>query len=1069
MPLPPKAPAKVTPFPPKALANVKQGLAWLQLPPKVSASITHFTIVRIGGQNGHARVVFGKRYSDCSDANIKKIYAGDAKVDDTAATAATSWFRVRGAVRASPGGAVEVIPSTKENQVLSAPAILRHVKDLKKALADAKVPTAGLQKLLDAKPVKAVDISRLVDEAAGRNAPGMEEPAVDAPPDDAASTLGLDEGAAVKDPGALAHAKQFRALVLDIVAIAKDPRRTSQEEADRKPMREALMRIQAQLSTLSTGIVSTKSALEGALLGTRRYANSIALLEELGARADVAAGRIEKLLKSVKIIAAAADVPVATAADVGVAAAPPQPVSTEPIPAQLKALQAVTDTLANAAEELDSECEALGDRDPSDAGLSVALDALRGQLAGFQRDLETYSGQLEAIRALPGSGEQPKLFSLPSTNLRRVRQALQNSTRAIAATASRIAASGDADAPARAPAGERLRNMESQFSAALAPHGGALAARAALAKQQNDLATLKRKVNEADDGVDELLLHTQLDEAERRFPQIEALRVEADKLNALVVEQARLEEVRLSLERDLGDTRRPRWLSEHTDALSAAGKTIQGQISNATKTFLGPAFVANVEKFNAGVNAIFPHIGKGAAIKVVAAKHARIEQLRAMRPADYADFSDRHQALTRALAAWDAGLQAAAVPTAEELARTLDAACDACADAQRARGVNALRVSSPTGRRAFEAMCASDPGLIASVASTRDGRDAMDTMVTEFGGMISDAADRNLVKSIMKARFGLDQLEGDLSRKSLPRLYEVFTMVPAHHTHSNPLLKAVVRNRNYKGTSDYTADMREEKVGGRTVALSAGSIVLNGVRSGGVKGWVADKIAAGHETAKYREVKGKKSMNSFNVVTLHEIGHAVDADQGFMEKLGDDPAYGGWQAETPESVAKAIGTALNFFGDFREIDQTDLVSLLATALRAPEASYSPKNWVSKFSAKTALKATEIPAAVHGRLAGHAAFARCQALRVGQKVWSSASKAQNLAMDGRVYLEAYPSKWYSYDVAALASRVTDYQFRAPGEWFSEAYAAYFEGKLPDSHVLTPWLEAQKRLDDPSPRP
>lgn len=144
--------------------------------------------------------------------------------------------------------------------------------------------------------------------------------------------------------------------------------------------------------------------------------------------------------------------------------------------------------------------------------------------------------------------------------------------------------------------------------------------------------------------------------------------------------------------------------------------------------------MANVEKFNAGVNAIVPHIGKGAAIKAVAAKHARIEQLRAMRPADYADFSDRHQALTRALAAWDAGLQAADVSTAEELARTLDAACDACADAQRARGVNALRVSSPTGRRAFEAMCASDPGLIASVASTRDGRDAMDTMVTEFGG-----------------------------------------------------------------------------------------------------------------------------------------------------------------------------------------------------------------------------------------------------------------------------------------------------------------------------------------------
>jgi hypothetical protein len=1052
------------PLPSQALKNIQMGLQRLQANPAAGSSITHFNIVRLGGEKGVARVVFGKKYADCSDAKVKTTYAGDATV---AGTAATDWFRVRGAVRISPDGQTEIIPSTKENRVFSGAGMLPHFKALKKALAAEKAPTQGLQKLLDATPTKAEDISRLFDGAASEE-PDSDEPAADAPPDNATATLGLNAGAAVRDPGALAYAEQFRALMADIDSVANDPRHASREEADRKPMRDALTRMAEQLVALRQGVEGRRRALAGALLGTTRHADSIALLEELHARADVATGRIEELQELVKPIDTAADVPVAAAAGAGVAAAaPPPPASTKSIRDQLTELGAVTETLAEAAAALVEECGALADRGPSDAGLSDELGALRGQLDEIQTDLETYSGQLEAIRALPGSGEQPKLFGRPTRALEKVGKALSGCTRAIDATASRIAASGDADAPARAPANERLRNMESQFSAALAPHGGAAAARAALAKQQKDLATLKGEVEEAGDGVDELLRHTQLDEAERKFSQIEALRVEADKLNALVVEQARLEEFRISLERDLGDTPRPRWLSEQTDALSAAGETIQGQISNATKTFLGPAFVANVEKFNAGVNAIVPHIGKGAAIKVVAAKHARIEQLRAMRPADYADFSDRHQALTRALAAWDAGLQAADVSTAEELARTLDAACDACADAQRARGVNALRVSSPTGRRAFEAMCASDPGLIASVASTRDGRDAMDNMVTEFGGMISDAADRNLVKSIMKARFGLDQLEGDLSRKSLPRLYEVFTMVPAHHTHSNPLLKAVVRNRNYKGTSDYSVGTREAEVGGRTVALSAGSIVLNGVRSGGVKGWVGDKIATELETVKYREVKGKKSMNSFNVVTLHEIGHAVDADTKFMERLGDDPAYGGWREETPESVAKAIGTALNFFGDFREIDQTALVSLLATALRAPEASYNPKNWVPKFSAKTALKATEIPAAVHGRLAGHAAFARCQALRVGQEVWSSASKAQNLAMDGRVYLEAYPSWWYSYDVAALASRVTDYQFRAPPEWFSEAYAAYFEGKLPDRHVLTPWLDAQKLRDDPRP--
>lgn len=1063
------------PLPPQALKNIQMGLQRLQANPAAGSSITHFKIVRLGGEKGVARVVFGKKYADCSDAKVKTTYAGDATV---AGTAATDWFRVRGAVRISPDGQTELIPSTKETRVFSGAAMLPHFRALKKALADEKAPTQGLQKLLDATPKKAEDISRLFDGAAGEE-PDSDEPAADAPSDDATATLGLNAGAAVRDTDALAHAKQFRALMADIDSVAKDPRRASGEEADRKPMRDALTRMAEQLLALSRGIEGRRRALAGALLGTTRHADSIALLEELHARAEVAAGRIEELLESVERIATAADVPVAAAADAGVAAAaPPQPASTKSIRDQLTELGAVTKILAEAAEALVEECDALEDRDPSDAGLSDELGALRGQLDEIQTDLETYSGQIEAIQAIPGAVDHPKFLSVPSNNLKRVRQALQNSTRAIAAAVARIAAEEAVDAPPRAPASERLKEMEDRFTAALEPYPGNPVVAAALKPAQkalNELWSAARKhagplpadMGEAEDGADEDRAHAALDEAEARFSEIDALRAEVSRLKQAQDEYLRLLPIRRSLEDDLGASPRPPWLSNVTTALADLEHTIVTQLSAGRKTFLDFKFVANVEKFSAGVNAIVPHIGKGDAIRVVSAKHTRITQLLAMRPGDYAHFSDHHQALTRALAAWDAGLQAADVATAGQLAATLVAACEACDQAQRARGVSAVGDASPTGRRAFEALCAGDPGLAASVAATRDGRDAMDNMVTGFRGMISDAADRNLVKTIMKARFGLDQLEGDLSRKSLPRLYEVFKMVPADHTHSNPRLKAVVRRRNYEPTSDYAEGDRDEKVDG--VDLSAGSIVLNGVRSGGLKGWVGDKLASALEVTKYREVKGQKSLNLFNSVTLHEIGHAVDADQRFMEELGDDPAYGGWRKETPQSVARAIGTALNLFKDFAQLDETVLTTLLKEALTAPEASFWKR--VPKFSAKTALAATTIPAADQGRLAGHAAFSRCQALKAEQEVWSSASKAQKLALGDRVYLQAYPgdASWYSYEVAALASRVTDYQFRAPGEWFSEAYAAYFEGKLPDSHVLTPWLEAQKRLDDPSPRP
>jgi hypothetical protein len=52
-------------------------------------------------------------------------------------------------------------------------------------------------------------------------------------------------------------------------------------------------------------------------------------------------------------------------------------------------------------------------------------------------------------------------------------------------------------------------------------------------------------------------------------------------------------------------------------------------------------------------------------------------------------------------------------------------------------------------------------------------------------------------------------------------------------------------------------------------------------------------------------------------------------------------------------------------------------------------------------------------------------------------------AGGLPLGGYVYEQSYTwAGWCRYEVAARARKVSGYQFRHPGEWFAEAYSAYY---------------------------
>lgn len=71
------------------------------------------------------------------------------------------------------------------------------------------------------------------------------------------------------------------------------------------------------------------------------------------------------------------------------------------------------------------------------------------------------------------------------------------------------------------------------------------------------------------------------------------------------------------------------------------------------------------------------------------------------------------------------------------------------------------------------------------------------------------------------------------------------------------------------------------------------------------------------------------------------------------------------------------------------------------------------------------------------------------------------RAGEHTIDGRNWHEAYAGDWYSYDPGIWANRISNYQMRAPGEYFAEAYAAYYLDKMPTTAEL---YDALEELDE-----
>ncbi len=173
---------------------------------------------------------------------------------------------------------------------------------------------------------------------------------------------------------------------------------------------------------------------------------------------------------------------------------------------------------------------------------------------------------------------------------------------------------------------------------------------------------------------------------------------------------------------------------------------------------------------------------------------------------------------------------------------------------------------------------------------------------------------------------------------------------------------------------------------------------------------------------------GREDLFDFNM--LHELAHAIDDARHYMAQKGKEPEMGGW-IEIGGQTEQIVEAVIKETGFGKTPDERKYVT--DRILRNPAAP------LTTFSGdKTKFENF------------------CNAAQT-DNVWDSQGLTDQATLGKRVYHEGYPSTWFSYLADARKRGITSYQFRAPGEWFSELYAAWKIGKLKTGHPAEVWLK------------
>ena len=180
----------------------------------------------------------------------------------------------------------------------------------------------------------------------------------------------------------------------------------------------------------------------------------------------------------------------------------------------------------------------------------------------------------------------------------------------------------------------------------------------------------------------------------------------------------------------------------------------------------------------------------------------------------------------------------------------------------------------------------------------------------------------------------------------------------------------------------------------------------------------------------------------FNSSVRHEVGHAVDDQLGSQTDDVTDARGPRWETHSDQMALTAmLGAANSCISTWSDAAQkTEIEAALLDCMqnKTPDELRTKYEAMSFWSRLTSGQQNDIwndVISITVRDCGSE----------DKAPWNNLS-GMGYAIGGRHYQVRYDDwsrAWVSYDPTALSQKASRYQFRAPGEWFAEAYACYYQ--------------------------